>query len=291
MLCSPSFYLYIFSIRKEGSNVNKPHRVKCDICGVEFMLTDSTYRNRIKNHPVDTKFYCKEHKRLGMSIDRQLFMSKLPDEEKERRRKESSERAKQQWASYDDEKRKKIHEIFSNAQKRRIENMTEEELQDYKNSRREIGAKGIAGRTESFYEKRSQLSKEMWANRTKEERDTVRAKQSAGLKRYIESLSKEEREKRNARLRKIGADAWDNLTDERKSQLVHKSLSSRERNNQNIRFEKEFSNAGLSFTFQNEYSLWRLLYRGIAVGMNRTLSKRIREKCTVRKEDRKKYSA
>ena len=83
---------------------NKPRLVKCSVCGVEFELGYTTYLNRIKKQPVDTKFYCPEHKNFGRSEDKKAANAALSDEERERRRKAQSERTKKQWESYDDVK-------------------------------------------------------------------------------------------------------------------------------------------------------------------------------------------
>lgn len=215
-------------------------RVTCSICGEEFDLSESTYQNRIKNHPIDTKFYCKKCKGIGLSLERKEFYNNLPEEERERRRKESSERAKKQWASYDDARRKEIHEIFSKGQRARIEAMTPEELDAYKKSQSEKATAENANKTEeereAFSKHASERAKQMWENMTDKQRDSIRQKQSDGLKRYINSLSPDEKAARDKRL----IDDYANLSQEKKKE-INKKLSQYATERINNMSDKELS--------------------------------------------------
>lgn len=216
------------------------HEVTCSICGTVFLLADSTYRNRIKIQPINTKFYCPKCKNIGRSEDKQWRMSQMSDEEKERRRKEASERAKKQWASYDDKRRAEIHEIFKNGQRKYFESLTPEQLEAHKKRMSERSKKMFQNMTEdqckAFRKFASERSTKMWANMSDEKRNEIRQKQSEGLKRYINSLSDEERQARHQRLTVM----YESLSPERQAEVSRKmSIAAKERYENKTEEEKQ----------------------------------------------------
>lgn len=210
-------------------------KVICSNCGKEFIINKSTYYNRIKITPIDTKFYCNDCKNVGRSNDIKAAKAKWSNEKKKKYAEEASKRANKQWASYDEEKRKEISKIFSDAQKTRIENMNKEEYDKYIHQQCEIGAKGVSGWSEEYKNNKSQIMKEIWENRSDEEKKVIGKKQSDGLKRYIESLSEDEFSKRmqilndgynknkdeiRKLLSKIALDKWNNFSDKEKEEKL-----------------------------------------------------------------------
>lgn len=254
---------------------NKPHVVKCAVCGIEFEIADSSYRYRLSINPTEPKFYCKNHRGIARSEGIKMANAALSEEEKEKKRKEQSERAKKQWESYDAAKRQKIHETFSKGQRKRIENMTPEELEKYKQSQSEKAKNEALNRTqeqkEDFSKKCSKHSKEMWANRSEEERDEIRRKQSDGLKRYINSLSPEELEKRNQRL----VDGYANLSSEKKDEISRKlSVKAKDRyesmSGEDQKKKMESIHDGFNDYFSNPENVEKFSKKMIEMHANRT---------------------
>ena len=194
--------------------------VKCCNCGNEFTINRTTYYYRIRLNPNNPKFYCSNCRSVARKNGIKEANEKLTNEEKEKKKKENSERARKQWASYDDDKRKEISEIFSKAQKSKIENMNEEELALYKKSQsdraRQESLNMSKEEKEAFSKRCSENTKRRWSNYTEEERNVIRNKQSEGLKRYISSIGKEELNKRMDILNQKSIEMWNSLSDDEK---------------------------------------------------------------------------
>lgn len=207
---------------------NPPKKCKCDICGTEFFLSDNSWRYKINRYHENAKFYCPNCRKAGRKMDRKFLESQLSDEEKLKRKRELSERAKKQWASYDEKRRKEIHEIFSNAQSKRIQNMSEEELIEFKKQQSEKARQLALNRTpeqkEEFSRKCSIRSKNMLANMSDEQRNSIRNKQSIGLKRYISTLPENVLSKRMDNLTRRASEVWDSLSPKEKSYRTIKRL-------------------------------------------------------------------
>ncbi len=205
--------------------------VKCHNCGKSFIINRTTYYSRIRLNPEAPKFYCSDCTSIARKNGRKEADNKLTDEEKEKRKQEQSERAKKQWASYDENKRKEISKIFSNAQKVRINAMNEEELIKYKKSQSEKAKQESLNMSkeekEAFSKLCSMNSKNRWANYDTEKRNDIRKKQSDGLKRYISTLDKDVIDRRMQNLTQKASDKWKLRSDKDKKyriDILHEGL-------------------------------------------------------------------
>ena len=233
--------------------------VKCCNCGNEFTINRTTYYYRIRLNPNNPKFYCSNCRSVARKNGIKEANGKLTNEEKEKKKKESSERARKQWTSYNDAKRKEISEIFSKAQKNKIENMNEEELALYKKSQsdraRQESLNMSKEEKEAFSKRCSENTKRRWSNYTEEERNTIRSKQSEGLKRYISTLDEDTLKQRMNKLQQRASESWNKLSNEEKVNKTRirfiNNGHNKYNNSLNELFEKSFSD----FINYNKFSM------------------------------------
>ena len=194
--------------------------VKCYNCGNEFTINRTTYYYRIRLNPNNPKFYCSDCRSVARKNGIKEANDNLSNEEREKKKQENSERARKQWASYNDAKRKEISEIFSKAQKNKIKNMSEKELAVYKKSQSDKAKQESINMSkeekEAFSKRCSENTKKQWSKYTEEERNDIRKKQSEGIKRYISTLDKVELNKRMDILNQKSIEMWNSLSDDEK---------------------------------------------------------------------------
>ena len=233
--------------------------VKCYNCGNEFTINRTTYYYRIHLNPDNPKFYCSNCRSVARKNGIKEASEKLTDEEKEKKKKENSERARKQWASYDDAKRKEISEIFSKAQKNKIKNMSEKELAAYKKSQSDKAKQESINMSKEEKEAFSKLcsinSKKRWATYTPEERDNIRKKQSDGLKYYISTLDEDILKQRMNKLQQQASEAWNKLSNEEKVNKSRMRFINNAHNKYNNSFNKLFEKSFNDFIDHNKFNI------------------------------------